>query len=196
MGARQALEAAGADVFLDAATVRALLPKLETKDHMRCTFSGVVALSYAWVTPADPDPQRAQLQALRPVLVWWMCERARRKQGTKALGDKYGYELRACVDAYHDQASYIAAFGSVRDELSAVQFESALTVLADFLRDMAAGKTVIYDIETTELVNRAVPLERMSISCATVLVVDLSVPAPLEDPNALTLTFWNAEVSG
>ena len=90
-------------------------------------------------------------------------------------------------------ANVARTFGSVRDELSADQLGSALTVLADFLRDMAAGKTVIYDIETTELVNRAVPLERMSISCATVLVVDLSVPAPLEDPNALTLTFWNAE---
>ena len=33
------------------------------------------------MTPADPDPQRAQLKALRPVLVWWMCERARRKLG-------------------------------------------------------------------------------------------------------------------
>jgi len=79
MEIRQTLEAAGADVFLDAATVRGLLPELETKDEDRCTFSGVVALSYAWVSPADPDPQRAQLQALRPVLVWWMCERARRK---------------------------------------------------------------------------------------------------------------------
>ena len=81
MAIRQALEAAGVDVFLDAATVRGLLPELETKDGVRCTFSGVVALSYAWVTPADPDPQRAQLLALRPVLVWWMCERARAKLG-------------------------------------------------------------------------------------------------------------------
>ena len=84
MQIRQALEAAGTDVFLDAATVRGLLPELETKDRDgRCTFSGVVALSYAWVTPADPDPQRAQLLQLRPVLVWWMCERARRKLKNK-----------------------------------------------------------------------------------------------------------------
>ena len=46
----------------------------------------MVALSYAWVTPADPDPQRAQLLQLRPVLVWWMCERARRKT---VAPDKY-----------------------------------------------------------------------------------------------------------
>ena len=32
MEIRQALEAAGTDVFLDAATVRGLLPELETKD--------------------------------------------------------------------------------------------------------------------------------------------------------------------
>ena len=88
MQIRQALEAAGTDVFLDAATMRGLLPELETKDLNRCTFSGVVALSYAWVTPADPDPQRAQLQALRSVLVWWMCERARRKLGDRARRGK------------------------------------------------------------------------------------------------------------
>ena len=41
MEIRQALEAAGTDVFLDAATVRGLLPELETKDDGRCTFSGV-----------------------------------------------------------------------------------------------------------------------------------------------------------
>ena len=84
MEIRPALEAAGTDVFLDAATVRGLCPSSRRKDLGRCTFSGVVALSYAWVTPADPDPQRAQLQALPPVLVWWMCERARRKLGIEA----------------------------------------------------------------------------------------------------------------
>ena len=98
MQIRQVIEAAGTDVFLDAATVRGLLPELETKDLGSCTFSGVVALSYAWVTPADPDPQRAQLQALRPVLVWWMCERARRKLGTKALGEeRWGSEPDATI---------------------------------------------------------------------------------------------------
>ena len=70
MEIRQALEAADKDVFLDAATIRTILPELETKDVSRCTFSGVVALSYAWVTPENPDPQRAQLLGLRPVLVW------------------------------------------------------------------------------------------------------------------------------
>ena len=64
-------------MFLDAATVTASQSSRRRKVR-RCTFSGVVALSYAWVTPADPDPQRAQLLQLRPVLVWWMCERARR----------------------------------------------------------------------------------------------------------------------
>ena len=50
MQIRQALEAAGTDVFVDAATVRKLLPELETKDDGIwgcCTFSSVVALSYA-----------------------------------------------------------------------------------------------------------------------------------------------------
>ena len=81
MVARQKLEATATDVFADAATVRAVLKELETRDDKRCTFSGVTALSYAWVRLKDPDPQRAQLEALRPVLVWYMCERARRKRG-------------------------------------------------------------------------------------------------------------------
>ena len=96
-------------------------------------------------------------------------------------------------DPAEDPEKALRTFGSVREELSAVQLESALNVLADFLRDMAADKTIIYDIETTELVSRAVPLERMSISCATVLVVDPSRPAPLEHPDALTLTFWHPD---
>ena len=79
MLSRQEIEAAGTDLYLDAATVHGLVPELETTEDGRCTFSGVVALSYAWVTPADPDPNRAQLAQLKPVLVWWMCERARRK---------------------------------------------------------------------------------------------------------------------
>ena len=54
--------------------MRGLLPELETK-QLRCTFSGVVALSYAWVTPTPT--RSAQLLQLRPVLVWW--KRARRK---------------------------------------------------------------------------------------------------------------------
>ena len=48
MQIRQALEAAGVDVFLDAATVRGLLPELERSLDFRCSFTGVVALSYAW----------------------------------------------------------------------------------------------------------------------------------------------------
>lgn len=92
---RQALEAAGTDLFVDDATARALLPELETEEEdsfgvHRCTFPGVAALSYAWVTPADPDPERAQLLALRPVLVWYVCERARKKLGTVGKGEARG----------------------------------------------------------------------------------------------------------
>ena len=49
MQIRQTLEAAGTDIFVDAATARKLLPELETKEEYaaRCTFSSVVALSYA-----------------------------------------------------------------------------------------------------------------------------------------------------
>ena len=37
-------------------------------------------------TPADPGPAGAQLVQLRPVLVWWMCERAKRKLGWDTMG--------------------------------------------------------------------------------------------------------------
>ena len=92
-----------------------------------------------------------------------------------------------------DVEAALQQFGSVRDDLSPVERQSALALFTEFLSDIVAGKTAIFDVETTELIDRAVPLERMSISCATVLIVDPSVPAPLDDPNALTLTFWNAE---
>ena len=64
---RQALEAAGTDVFVDAATVRKLLPELETKDGSRCTFSSVVALSYACKprpTARQPPPCEAASECM------------------------------------------------------------------------------------------------------------------------------------
>ena len=70
MEIRQALEAKGADVFLDAETTRKLLPELETKDSKRCTFPGVAALSYAWERADNPDPEGKQLAQLRPCLLY------------------------------------------------------------------------------------------------------------------------------
>jgi hypothetical protein len=79
---RQQLEREHPDIFLGDDVVRALLPELEQSQshqgHM-CTFPGITALSYAWVQEGDPDPAGDQLRALRPVLVWYMCERARQK---------------------------------------------------------------------------------------------------------------------
>ena len=58
-------------------------------------------MSYARVTPADPDPAGAQLAQLRPVLVWWMCERARRKRGYE-----YGYNNSYKGDATIQTADF------------------------------------------------------------------------------------------
>ena len=75
---RQRLEAERPDIFLKARTVLALMPELE---RAAAQFPSVVSLSYAWVSPADPDPERAQLLALRNLLVWYLCERARQRRG-------------------------------------------------------------------------------------------------------------------
>ena len=81
METRQTLQEQGIDIFLTAAETQAVLAELETTDTRRCTFAGVVALSYAWITPGHPDLERKQVLDLRPVLVWYMCERARRQRG-------------------------------------------------------------------------------------------------------------------
>ena len=39
---------------------------------------------------ADPDPERAQLLALRNLLVWYLCERARQSADT-------GWEHGTCI---------------------------------------------------------------------------------------------------
>ena len=111
MLSRQELEAAGTDLYLDAATVHGLVPELETTEDGRCTFSGVVALSYARESLQDPDPQRTQLQSLRPVLVWWMSERARRKLGYTGM--------------YPDAAIKTADFGVFVDFMSIFQPDDA-----------------------------------------------------------------------
>ena len=84
MEIRQALEAAGTDVFLDAATVRGLLP--EARDDGRGPLH-VLRRRRAQLRVGDarrPRPGGAAAE-LRPVLVWWMCERA---QGGKATVTK------------------------------------------------------------------------------------------------------------
>ena len=71
MAIRQKLEAERPDLFVDAATVRKLLPELETKDDgntPRCTFSSVVALSYACKprpTARQPPPCEAASECMR-----------------------------------------------------------------------------------------------------------------------------------
>ena len=55
----------------------------------RCTFSSVVALSYAWVTPEDPDPSTRSGAAIRPPPSQpWMAAPSRRKlaDATTAAG--------------------------------------------------------------------------------------------------------------
>ena len=54
-----------------------------------------------------------------------------------------------------DPEDALQQYGSVRDELGPTERMSAITLFTDFLSDVAADKTVIYDIETTELVDRA-----------------------------------------
>ena len=116
MATRQALEADGQDLYLDAATVRELLPELETKDeHDRCTFSSVVALSYARVTPADPDPAGAQLAQLRPVLVWWMCERARRRLRPTSASSSTSCDVPAGRPTGEARYPADASFGAARN---------------------------------------------------------------------------------
>ena len=93
---RQQLEKEQPELFVDESTLRGMLPELESTrfatapektlltDPGMCIFSPMCVLSYAWVSIDDPDPDGAQLQQLRPVLVWYLCERARRKVGLQA----------------------------------------------------------------------------------------------------------------
>ena len=49
-----------------------------------------------------------------------------------------------------DVEAALQQFGSVRDDLSPVERQSALALFTEFLSDIVAGKTAIFDIETTE----------------------------------------------
>ena len=90
MAIRQTLEAAGKDIFLDAATVRGLLPELAAA-HSRAS----------WRSATRGSRRLAQLAQLRPVLVWWMCERARRK-----LGYDWGLRRQCKPDATIQTADF------------------------------------------------------------------------------------------
>ena len=90
-----------------------------------------------------------------------------------------------------DPEEALRTFGEVRGILSAVQVASALTVLREYVVDLATDRVAVFDIETTELVDRAVPLADMRISCASVLLLDPSASAPLD--TAEMLTFWHPD---
>lgn len=90
-----------------------------------------------------------------------------------------------------DPEKALQTFGEVRGTLSTVEVASALALLRDFVVDLATDCVAVFDIETTELVDRSVPLVDMTISCASVLLFDPSDPAPVETANIVT--FWNPE---
>ena len=63
-------------------------------------------------------------------------------------------------------------------------------VLADVLLQLLRDRVhAVFDIETTELIDRSVPLADMTISCASVLLLNPSDPAPID--TAEIVTFWN-----
>ena len=92
-------------------------------------------------------------------------------------------------DPVGDPDTALRTFGEVRSNLSAVEVTSALALLRDFVIDLATDRVAVFDIETTELIDRSTPLADMSISCASVLLLNPSDPAPID--TAEIVTFWN-----
>ena len=107
MTIRQTLEAAGKDIFLDAATVRGLLPELETEDGMRCKFSGVAALELRVVRADDPDPEGAQLAQLRPVLG---VVDVRAREAKLGYEEYRGLRWKGMAPNDHDPDGYFGVF--------------------------------------------------------------------------------------
>ena len=50
----------------------------------------------------------------------------------------------------------LRTFGKVRSNLSAVEASSALALLRDYVIDLATDRVAVYDVETTELIDRCV----------------------------------------
>ena len=165
-----------------------LFEAIEQLEELARVLSGVDGRRKARAPPEDDDETQSPEETERPANL----EPPTPDSTGEIIGQKRGRDGSfAGFNPAEDPDTALRTFGEVRSNLSAVEVTSALAVLADFVVDLAADHVAVFDIETTELVDRSVPLAHMTISCASVLLLDPAASAPVD--TAEIVTFWHPD---
>lgn len=198
---RQTLEAERPDIFLTDTVVRSFLGELEVGNEPNsnqkemlaklsasseqfksagiksiplncCTFPPVTGLSYAWVRPDNPDPTGEQLKSLRPVLAWYMCERARRKLGGPGLSTLADGSPN---NSWEAQSMQTMEYGVFIDFMSMYQ--------PDDYTDVGPNKPPLYTVPTQQAsFNRALNNIGLIVRIARGSTLDSTRWTPLTTP--------------
>ena len=73
------------------------------------------------------------------------------------------------------------------------KLRSADPLLLDYFSDQAAGATVVFDLESTKLVDKRIPIEEMTTSVATALILQPGSSPEQAKADGLLFEFWNSE---
>lgn len=157
-------------------------------EELARVLSGVDSRRKARAPPEDDDETQSPEETERPADL----EPPTPEDTGALVGQKRGRnDPLVSFHPIEDPDNALRTFGEVRGSLSAVEATSALAVLADYVVDLATDRVAVFDIETTELIDRSVPLADMSISCASVLLLDPADPTPVD--TAEIVTFWHPD---
>jgi hypothetical protein len=107
-------------------------------------------------------------------------------------------------DPSDDPDAFLRAYQTLEAEIAEIadplwreqqerKLRSADPVLLDYLSDQAAGATVVFDLETTKLVDKRVPIEEMTISVATALILQPGSSLEQAKADGLLFEFWHRE---
>ena len=166
-----------------------LFEALAELEELARVLSGVDGRRKARAPPEDDDETQSPESTQRPADL----EPPTPDSTGELIGQKRTRDgsFAKPFNPFEDPDTALRTFGEVRGNLSAVEVTSALALLRDFVIDLATDHVAVYDIETTELIDRSVPLAEMTISCASVLLLDPAAPAPVETTEIVT--FWHPD---
>ena len=166
-----------------------LFEAIDQLEELARVLSGVDSRRKARAPPEDDDETQSPESTQRPADL----EPPTPDSTGELIGQKRGRDgsFAKPFNPVEDPDTALRTFGEVRGTLSTVEVTSALAVLADFVVDLAADRVAVFDIETTELVDHSVPLADMTISCASVLLLDPAAPTPVD--TAEIVTFWHPD---
>eukprot|EP00966_Prymnesium_polylepis_P303566 7012609-Prymnesium_polylepis.2 len=135
-----------------------------------------------------------------------MVDQAFASMGISTAVQKRAVEVADLLRGYdpNDPDVFLSDYQALEDEVTEIadpawreqqtrKLRSADAVLLDYLSDQATGATIVFDLETTKLVDKRVPVDEMTVSVATALVLQPGRSPEEAKGSGLLFEFWNAQ---